>query len=340
MAGKYVVVTGCDSGFGFDLIHKLPSTLIPIACCHRKASLANLPKGCIGTVLDITDDNSVEKLKAFVEIVLRDNNGVLVGLVNNAGGLVTGGPTEWESIHMDIKQMDLNFFGTLRVTKALLPMIRISKGRIINVSSIMGVIAAPLGASYAASKFAIEGWSDALRREMIPFGVSVHLIQPGMVGNTQFYKNYTSCVDDAWSRASGDSHADYGKEYKSYCKLRLRTLQSKFASNSTNQVTDAMIHALTALWPKHRYRIGFDAAVLGRVLEWLPTSISDLALTVTDVLVVGNSKLWPQMPATGLSGVISASLTTLTRYRQGWVIYSVLFLIVIMVSLACNFTFS
>lgn len=323
-----MVVTGCDSGFGFDLVVVLAKRYkddevcpIPIAFCHHANNISRLPKECVGATLDITNEESVMSLRLFVYELLDNNPGSeLVGLVNNAGGLITSGPLEWTSVGADIRQMDLNYFGTVRITKALLPLLRKSKGRIVNVSSLMGVVAAPLGASYSASKFALEGWSDALRREMLPFGVTVHVIEPGMVKSTHFYQKYLLYVQEAWESTCEKIQCAYGQKYKDYCTIRLGTLLDLFASRSTNNVVNAMMHALTSQWPKHRYRVGWDSRILGAILEWLPDSLADLALTVCDPFLAMTKRILPVMPASCESSGWVLLHTAMLRYQQRWIL--------------------
>lgn len=333
MKKQFFVVTGCDSGFGYDLVSQLVEMWgvheygpIVIACCHKASSLAHLPVGVIGTQLDITKADSVSSLKQFIEKKLLTSQGSsVIGLVNNAGALTSAGPLEFTPVECDIAQMDLNFYGTVRVTKALLPFLRLSRGRIVNVSSITGFIAAPLAASYSASKFALEGWSDALRREMLPFGVTVHIVEPGMVQSTKFYHNYLLSVDSAWENAPNDIKIDYGDQYRNYCKSRLRALRNLFASNTTRYVVDSLVHALTSKSPKHRYRVGWDSYFLGRVLELLPTSLADVALTASDSILVMNSGLMPVAPNSGrgLQGIL---ITAFFGYQQRWAAVCLCFL--------------
>ena len=296
----YVLVTGCDSGFGKLLVSRLlNSHMHVIACFHshkgqEPCSISD-PR-LIKLVLDITDDTSVASLKATVSAVLDSGQHTLYGLVNNAGGLVTSGPVEWSSVSTDIAQMDLNFFGTVRVTKASLPFLRASRGRIVNVSSILGEVASPLGGSYAASKFALEGWSDSLRREMLTFGVRVSLVEPGMFSGTKFYSKYTDHVFTNFAQLDTATQLAYGEAYRDYCARRLIGLQKVFASTDTEGPVKAIMHALTSRFPKHRYRVGLDSSILGRILRLIPANLADVALTCTDVLVSFDTALIPVMP--------------------------------------------
>lgn len=296
----YVLVTGCDSGFGKLLVSRLlNSDMHVIACYHShkgQEACSVMDSRMIKLVVDISDDTSVASLKGSVSAIVESGQHRLFGLVNNAGGLVTSGPVEWSSVSTDIAQMDLNFFGTVRVTKALLPLLRASRGRVVIVSSILGEVASPLGGSYAASKFALEGWTDSLRREMLMFGVRVSLVEPGMYSGTKFYAKYTDHVFSNFARLDTATQLAYGEAYRDYCARRLVGLQKVFASTDTEGPVKAMMHALTSRFPKHRYRVGFDSSILGRILRLLPTSLADVALTCTDALVLLDTSLIPVMP--------------------------------------------
>lgn len=292
-------MTGCDSGFGRDVVDKILACRIEFfsgvfACYHREGEHEE-SDSLVPIVVDITCDDSVASMAKIVGEVLKVRGGQLVAVVNNAGGLCVAGPIEWGTIEKDIDQMNLNFFGSVRVTRALLPFLRAAAltctPRLIFTSSLMGVVAAPFGASYAASKFALEGWCDALRREMLSFGISVHLIEPGVFMGTKFYDQYESLV--------GEPVDGYGQAYHKYAVQRLVRLRTSFASiNSRLSVSDTIIKALTSRWPKHRYRVGYDAKFVGWLFWWLPTSLSDLAITVCDALLFMDRKMTPVLPDT------------------------------------------
>ena len=298
----YVVVTGCDSGIGYRLVETLLSTherLSVVACYHSPDCMAAVPSHdrIVKCILDVRDDKSVWQLARLVSTL----DGNVEGLVNNAGALLTSGPAEWTAIATDIAQMDVNFFGAVRVTKALLPFVRKARGRVVMVSSVLGLVASPLGGSYAASKFALEGWTDALRREMLAFGVRVSLVEPGMFAGTKLYQAYTDSVVKGYDRLPERVKSDYGERYRDYCVQRLMRLHAFFASDRLHKPVNAIVHALTSSRPKHRYREGMDCYFLARILLWLPVSFADLALTVTDAVLLRDSSMWPCMPAGAVS---------------------------------------
>ena len=300
---KYVLVTGCDSGFGYRLAESLreecSSPLQVIACFHSEKGMARFPNNPTvhKFVVDITSDQSVSDLYKHASSLVQRTHGELFGIVNNAGGLLSSGPIEWSTIQTDQAQMDLNFFGAVRVTRAFLAFVRESRGRIIMVSSVLGLVASPLGGSYSASKFALEGWADSLRREMLPFGVRVSVIEPGMFKGTSFYDRYTYFTEKAWMSLSPGIRASYGAEYKDYVIRRLVGLRDFFGDTDIDKPVKAMLHALTSPTPNYRYRVGIDCMIFARILGYLPTSIADLAMTVTDSIVTLNRSLAPVFPS-------------------------------------------
>jgi NAD(P)-dependent dehydrogenase (short-subunit alcohol dehydrogenase family) len=128
-------------------------------------------------LLDVTRDNSIA---AAVNTVTEATSGELFGLVNNAG-LSLNGPLELVPVPDIRRLMDVNVTGLLAVTQAFLPLLRKSRGRIVNISSGHGLLAIPDKSVYAASKFAVRAISDALRVELRPFGVSVSCVAVGKV---------------------------------------------------------------------------------------------------------------------------------------------------------------
>lgn len=169
--------------------------------------------------------------------------------------------------------MDVNFFGTVALTKAFLPYLRASQGRIINHSSIAGILATPLSSVYSASKFAVDGFSDGLRRELLPLGVSVSIL------NTAFVRtplteagDWTATVDAKWKTI-----------YSQAFKKRSEGRDKYMAKASTTDETDAVVlHALTAARPASRYFpanvMGIPCVVLAVLARVIPTPIIDALL--------------------------------------------------------------
>lgn len=170
-----VLVTGASSGLGKAIAEYLALKGHTVYGTGRSAPTKPVKKDGVYMIqMDVQDDISVNA--AVDEIILRE--GELNALVNNAG-IGIGGAVEDMSLADCQTQMDVNFFGMLRVTKACLPHLRQSRGKIVNISSIGGRLGLSYQAMYSASKFAIEGFTEALRKEVRPFGVRAALLEPG-----------------------------------------------------------------------------------------------------------------------------------------------------------------
>ena len=177
---KTVLVTGCSSGIGLESALDLTRQGFRVlAACRKAEDVARMQDlGLTGILLDLDDPQSVERAAAEV-IALTDNR--LYGLFNNAGYGVYG-PLNTISRQQMEQQFSANFFGAHQLTMLLLPaMTPHGEGRIVMTSSLMGLIASPGRGAYAASKYALEAWSDALRMELRHSGIQVSLIEPGPI---------------------------------------------------------------------------------------------------------------------------------------------------------------
>lgn len=170
-----VLITGASSGIGRETANYLAGKGFRVYGTSRRAAPEDLPVTMLR--MDVTDDESV---RAGVAHVLSAENGIDV-VVNNAGYSLAG-PIEDTTVDEAKRQLDTNFFGAVRVIQAVLPHMRQRRrGKIINISSLGGLVGMPFQAFYSASKFAIEGLTEALRLELAPFGIEVVNVNPGDV---------------------------------------------------------------------------------------------------------------------------------------------------------------
>jgi NAD(P)-dependent dehydrogenase (short-subunit alcohol dehydrogenase family) len=179
---KSVLITGASSGIGKACAFYLDEMGYKIfAGVRKQADADNLKKEASDilepVILDVTNSQSI---KDAVDYIRKETNENLYGLVNNAG-IGRGGALEVTPMDEIRKLMDVNLFGLLEVTQSFIPMLRKSKGRIINIGSTSGYLAFPGAAAYSASKFAVKAVTDSLRLELIPFGMKVILVSPGAV---------------------------------------------------------------------------------------------------------------------------------------------------------------
>src|SRR3954447_8478295 len=168
------LVTGASAGIGEAAAHALVGAGFTVYGTSRKAAAGEQRDGVVLLPLDVTDDGSV----AGVVREVLERSGRIDVLVNNAGRGIAGAAEE-SSIEQARALFDTNVFGSIRMIRAVLPQMREQgSGRIINVSSVLGFLPAPFGALYAATKHAIEGYSESLDHEVREHGVRVLLVEP------------------------------------------------------------------------------------------------------------------------------------------------------------------
>ncbi|HJS73861.1 MAG TPA: SDR family NAD(P)-dependent oxidoreductase, partial [Vicinamibacteria bacterium] len=195
----------------------------------------------------------------------------LAGLVNNAG-IAVSGPLEFLEMSDLRRQFEVNLFGQVAVTQAFLPLLRRgTAGRIVNMSSISGRITAPLLGPYSMSKFALEAFSDALRRELEPFGLSVSVIEPGVI-NTPIWEKGVDSSKERIARMPARALELYRGRID-FLARRAQELQG--TGTPAEKVAEAVHHALTARAPKTRYLVGTDAKVTAKLAWLLPDRILD-----------------------------------------------------------------
>ncbi len=268
-----VVVTGCSTGIGLAICqllaqrgHRVVAGVRSSVDADRLRSLA--PTRIEPVHLDVTSDEDVQSLAHH----LADGRRV-AALVNNAG-IAIPGPVELLTTDQWRRQFEVNVFGTVAVTRALLPRLLESRGRIVNLSSISGFVAPPMLAPYTASKHALEALSDALRRELRPTGVQVVVVQPGDVVTPIWTKGRTDAdrlVDEAPPEVRA-RYADLVGAVRARSETALRT------GMPPEEVAAVVHEALTADRPRTRYQVGREAKVLARLRRVLPDRIMDAAV--------------------------------------------------------------
>lgn len=192
---KTVLITGCSSGIGLESAHELKRQGFRVlAACRKSDDVERMNQaGFTGVLLDLDSPESVDRAADDV-IALTEKR--LYGIFNNAGFGVYGPLTTVSREKME-QQFSANFFGAHQLTMRLLPaMIPHGEGRIVMTSSVMGLISTPGRGAYAASKYALEAWSDALRMELRHSGIKVSLIEPGPI-RTRFTENVNQTSDKA-----------------------------------------------------------------------------------------------------------------------------------------------
>lgn len=269
---KAIVVTGASSGIGAACAQALDALGHRVYGTCLDESERNALDGLVSDrvtlfPMDITDDESIARFTAHVAAEL-DGAG-LDGLVNNAG-IDVPGPLEFIPLEQVRRQFDVNVFGLLATTQALLPSLRLARGRIVNISSIDGLAVTPFQGAYGASKHAVEAISDILRMELAAWDIWVAAVQPGDIA-TPIWKKSLALADALLPTLPDEAHRLYGPMMGAARKTA-EAMSKKAKPAST--VANAVVHALTSNRPRARYMVGLDAR-LRLALEYLPTRMMD-----------------------------------------------------------------
>ncbi|AVR03188.1 SDR family oxidoreductase [Pluralibacter gergoviae] len=252
---KTVLVTGCSSGIGLESAIELQRQGFRVlAACRRPDDVARMATlGLTGIALDVDSPESVERAAREV-IALTDNR--LYGIFNNAGFGLYGPLTTLSRAQME-QQLSTNFFGVHQLTMLLLPaMLPHREGRIVMTSSVMGLISTPGRGAYAASKYALEAWSDALRMELRHSGICVSLIEPGPI-RTRFTDNVTQGEADRPVKNPG--------------------IAARFTLGP-EAVVEKVRHAFTSPRPKVRYPVTMVTHAVRLLKRLLPDRLMDKIL--------------------------------------------------------------
>lgn len=252
-----VLVTGAAKGIGEAVTERLSELgFLVFAGVRQDADIARWGAHSSGRVnpvrLEITDEDSIRRAVADIKASLGERK--LYGLVNNAG-IALAGPLEFLPIKELRRQLDVNVIGQVAVTQALLPLLRQSRGRIVNIGSIAGRSSMPMTGAYAASKFAMEALTDALRVELMPAGVQVSIVEPGVIA-TPIWDTAMKSGEEILDQLPKEAFDYYGKIIGA---ARERAAGAFQRGLPPRVVADVVVHALTARKPKTRYLVGRDA---------------------------------------------------------------------------------
>jgi NAD(P)-dependent dehydrogenase (short-subunit alcohol dehydrogenase family) len=271
-AVRSVVVTGASTGIGHACAVALAGRGYRVFAGVRRADDAErlraiAPDAIIPLTLDVTDDAAVAEAARQVGAQLGCTT--LAGLVNNAG-IAIGGPLLHQPLDVFRRQVEVNLIGAVRVTQAFLRLLGADRtrqgppGRIVNMSSVAGRLGLPFMGGYVASKHALEGVSDSLRRELAPYRIAVVVIEPG------------STATPIWDKAEVEDYSVYeGTEYEPVLdRFKDYMLREGRKGYPPSRVADAVLRALTAKRPPHRI-----AVIPGRFANWtLPRALPSRVL--------------------------------------------------------------
>jgi NAD(P)-dependent dehydrogenase (short-subunit alcohol dehydrogenase family) len=268
-----VVVTGASTGIGNACALHLDRIGFRVFAGVRRDEDAerlrsSASERLIPLKIEITDSESIDRAAREVETALAGEQ--LRGLVNNAG-IAVSGPVEFLPIDEIRKQLEVNFIGHVAVTQAFLALLRHSRGRIVNIGSVGGEVALPFLSPYAASKHAIEGFSDSLRREVEPLGVRVSVVRPGAV-QSSIWERGNAAADDLLGKIPPEAFEVYGDAVRG---VRAAANQRAKDAIPAQAVADVVEQALTSDKPKTRYVVGRTGKVMVTLERWLPDRAFD-----------------------------------------------------------------
>ncbi|KAF7669320.1 hypothetical protein LDENG_00203490 [Lucifuga dentata] len=284
--GKTVFITGCDSGFGHALakhLHKLG--FIVFAGCFLKdkggegaKELEEFHSDRMKVVqLDVCSEEQVNQAVEYIKDNLEDSERGLWAVVNNAGAS-TFGEVEFTSMDTYKQVSEVNLWGTIRVTKAVLPLIRRAKGRVVNLASMYGKMGNILRSPYCISKYGVEAFSDCLRYEMKAWGVKVSIIEPGnfIVATGIMTRDIVaSTANKLWNEAPSIVKEDYGKAHFEQHMALMRSYCNS-GQKDVSAVIDDITDAIMSKRPYTRYTpMQPHWWIRTQLVNHLPAAISD-----------------------------------------------------------------
>lgn len=268
-----LVVSGCSSGIGAATARRLAAQGYHVlAGVYAEGDAKHLrADGIEPLLLDITDPHHVT---ALARRVADDPEArPLRALVNNAG-IEINAPVEVQPLEVWRQQLEVNLLGHIAVIQALLPALRRSRGSIVNISSVGGKVALPNYGAYAASKFALEAASDALRREVKAQGIRVVVVQPGGV-NTEMAARSGPISLAIAERMSPDHALLYGDLVRAAVASQTRFLENAIPAEKAAEKIASIVRAAR---PRARYTLGSDAALVVPLARILPDRALDAML--------------------------------------------------------------
>lgn len=271
-----VVITGASSGIGAACARQLDRLGFTVWAGVRSTTDGDALVQAASPrlrplLLDVTNPGSIAEARRIVaDATLKSG---LAALVNNAG-ISVAGPLELLPLAEVRTQFEVNVIGALAVTQALLPSLRLARGRIVNISSIAGLAATPFLGAYCGSKFALEAMSDALRLELAPWGIEVSLVEPGAI-QSQIWQRATMSATRTLGGVAPESLALYAQPLS-----RLQEVMAGAAARAipADAVAAVVARALTASRPRTRYLVGKDARFRALLKRILPDRVQDRLL--------------------------------------------------------------
>lgn len=276
MAERAVLITGASTGIGRETALLLDRAGWIVFAGVRRAVdgeqlAAEASERLIPVLLDVTKPEQIDA--AAVLVAERMGAAGLAGLVNNAG-IASAAPLEFVPIDDFRHQLEVNVVGQLAVTKAVLPLLRLAKGRIVNVTSIGGLIAGQMLGPYNASKFALEALTHTLRQELAPWGIRSIAIEPGQIA-TPIWSTSSASADRMLEPVRAEVTRLYGGQIETAQRMAVNAAKNGLPPIEVAKVIET---ALSARRPKTRYPVGTDAKIGAAVIARLPDRTRDRLL--------------------------------------------------------------
>lgn len=268
-----VLVTGSSTGIGEACALELDRRGCRVfAGVRREADAERLRRQASDRLnplmLDVTDQDQIASAATTIRETVGDAG--LWGLVNNAG-MVVSTPLELVPIELFRRQLEVNVVGQVAVTQAMLPMLRAARGRIVNMGSISGRVAAPYLGPYAASKYALEAVTDAWRVELRRWGIGVAIVEPGSV-KTPIWDKAIASGNELLEGASPEEAALYGADVEAMLQASQEMARTGMP---VELVVRAVVHALFARRPRTRYPVGPATRFSIGALKFVPDRLRD-----------------------------------------------------------------
>jgi len=272
--GSAIYITGASTGIGRATALLLDSRGFTVfAGVRKKADAESLAAAASDRLVPLMIDVTDAKQVAAAAAVITESGLPLVGLVNNAG-MAAAAPLEFIPIDEFRNQIEINLVGQLAVTQSVLPLLRESKGRIVNVTSIGGLIASSMLGAYNASKFALEAVTHTLRQELKPWGIEVIAIEPGRIA-TPIWSTASTTADRMLDSMPPEAIELYGPSIQGARDMAAAASKGGLAPE---RVAEVIQRALTSRNPKTRYPVGTDAKLGAVLMARLPDRTRDRLL--------------------------------------------------------------
>jgi NAD(P)-dependent dehydrogenase (short-subunit alcohol dehydrogenase family) len=293
---KSVVITGASSGIGRASVEEMSRSGWHVFATVRKTADGEKLRKEVGgevhpVILDVEDRASITQAAEKIKSQLGGRG--LDGLVNCAGiGLVR--PVEYAGLDDVRRIFEINVFGQIAVTQSLSGLLRKSRGRIVNITSVGVNLALPFGGLLNSSKSAFGMLSDSLRLELHPFGVRVIAIEPGAI-TTPAVEKTLGDIEDVIRNLPAEGQAQYGEILRKFVR---QVYSMEKNGSAPDVVARAVRHALTSNHPRIRYRVGKHAKLLATLPKILPEYAMDaIRLRVFGMRSAGNGRAETKKPA-------------------------------------------